>query len=71
MAIRRRKLDQQLTAMIIVRVGFLVVMTLPYVLQRIYTISVIINKDALIHKAIVQLIGAVTISLFYLSYSIG
>ncbi|CAF5084844.1 unnamed protein product, partial [Rotaria sp. Silwood1] len=35
MSINRRKLDQQLSAMILIRVGFLVVMTLPYVLQRI------------------------------------
>jgi hypothetical protein len=69
-SIRRRKLDQQLTAMIIVRVGFLVAMTVPYVLQRIYTLSVVINKNDLVHRAIVQLIGAITISLFYLNYSV-
>ena len=69
-AIRRRKLDQQLTAMILARVTFLVILTVPYVLQRIYTLSVIIDEDNLIHKAIVQLIGAITISLFYLNYAV-
>jgi hypothetical protein len=43
MLIRRRKLDEHLTGMIIVRVEFLVAMTLPYVFQRIYTLSVVIN----------------------------
>ena len=68
--IRRRKRDQQLTAMIIARVVFLVVTTVPYVLQRIYTLSVTINKNDLIHKAIVQLVAAVTISFFYLNYAV-
>lgn len=69
--IRRRKLDQQLTAMIIVRVGFLVVLTTPYVLQRIYTYVVYISKENVVHRAIVQLLGAITISLFYLNYSVS
>lgn len=68
--VRRRRLDQQLTAMILVRGGFLVATTTPYVLQRIYTLSVVINKNDLIHKAVVQLVGAVTISFFYLNYSV-
>ncbi|CAF1005625.1 unnamed protein product [Adineta steineri] len=68
-AVRRRKLDQQLTAMIIVRVGFLVVLTVPYVLQRIYSNVVYISKEDVIHKAVLQLVGSVTISLFYLNYS--
>lgn len=69
-AVRRRKLDKQLTAMIIVRVGFLVATTTSYFLQRIYTLSVVISKTDLIHKAVVQLIGAITISFFYLNYSV-
>jgi hypothetical protein len=68
--INRRKLDQQLTAMIIVRVGFLVTMTIPYVLQRICALSMIINKNDLIDKAILQLAGAITTSFFYLNYSV-
>ncbi|CAF3691230.1 unnamed protein product [Rotaria sp. Silwood1] len=69
MPIRRRKLDQQLTAMIIVRVIFLVVMTLPYVIQRFYTLSTLVIKDSVIRKSIEELIGAVTFSLFYLNFS--
>ncbi|CAF0788469.1 unnamed protein product [Adineta ricciae] len=67
--IRRRKLDQQLTAMIMVRVAFLVVTTLPYVLQRIYSYVVYISKEDAVYRAVIQLVGAITISLFYMDYS--
>ena len=71
MPIRRRKLDQQLTAMILVRVAFLVSMSLSYVLYRIYALSVVINKNDVIHKAVLQLVGAITILFFYLNYSVS
>lgn len=70
-AVRRRKLDQQLTAMIIVRVVFLVLMVLPYAIQRSYALSPLIKDDALVDQAIVQLIGAVTFSFFYLNYAVS
>jgi hypothetical protein len=69
-AIFRRKLDKQLTAMILVRVAFLVVVTIPYVIQRICTIQIQLNDNDYIGKAIMQLIGAITVSLFYLNYSV-
>ncbi|CAF4787086.1 unnamed protein product, partial [Rotaria sp. Silwood2] len=69
MPIRRRKLDQQLTAMILVRVGFLVIMILPYLLQRMYTISTLTTNNSPISQAILQLIAAITISLFNLNYA--
>ncbi|CAF4807382.1 unnamed protein product [Rotaria sp. Silwood1] len=69
MPIRRRKLDQQLTAMILVRVGFLVVMILPYLLQRIYTISTLTTNNSVIFQAISQLITAITISFFNINYA--
>ncbi|CAF3058028.1 unnamed protein product [Rotaria sp. Silwood2] len=69
MPIRRRKLDQQLTAMILVRVGFLVIMILPYLLQRIYALSTLKNNNSPISQAILQLITAITVSLFNLNYA--
>jgi predicted PurR-regulated permease PerM len=69
-AIRRRKLDQQLTAMILARVAFFVVIILPYVLQRIYMLIVTMNKNDLIHNAIVQLFDAITSSLFYVNTAV-
>ena len=69
-AIFRRKLDKQLTAMILVRVAFLVVLTIPYVIQRICTIQIQFNENDCLSKAILQLIGAITVSLFFLNYSV-
>ncbi|CAF1195836.1 unnamed protein product [Rotaria sordida] len=69
MPIRRRKLDQQLTAMILVRVGFFVIMSLPYLLQRIYTFSTLTYDNDVISQAILQLITAITVSLFNLNYA--
>ncbi|CAF1438058.1 unnamed protein product [Rotaria sordida] len=69
MTIRRRKLDQQLTAMILVRVGFFAVTTIPYLLQRIYALSTLTNDSNVISQAIVQLIGTITLSLSYLNYA--
>ncbi|CAF1358187.1 unnamed protein product [Rotaria sordida] len=67
--IRRRKFDQQLTAMILVRVGFLVTTTSPYVLQRIYTYITFMFEDSLIRKSIEQFIETVAFSLFHFNYS--
>ncbi|CAF2850337.1 unnamed protein product [Rotaria sp. Silwood2] len=68
MPIRRRRLDQQLTAMILVRVGFLVVLLLPYLLQRTYTFSTLTYNDSVISQAILQLFTAITVSFFNLNY---
>ncbi|CAF4751072.1 unnamed protein product, partial [Rotaria magnacalcarata] len=65
---RRRKLDRQLAAMIILRVLFLVATILPYTVQRSYTLSTLADDD-LLERAIIQLIGAITFSLFYLNYA--
>ncbi|CAF3351795.1 unnamed protein product [Rotaria sp. Silwood2] len=70
MPIRRRKLDQQLTAMILVRIVFFVVMILPYILQRIFTLGIFIKNDNVIYQAIIQLIGAIIISFFHLNYTV-
>ncbi|CAF3218647.1 unnamed protein product [Rotaria sp. Silwood2] len=69
MPMRRRKLDQQLTAMILVRVGLLIVMISPYLLQRIYTISTLTANNSPIFQAILQLTAAITVSLFNLNYA--
>ncbi|CAF3626434.1 unnamed protein product [Rotaria sp. Silwood1] len=69
MPMRRRKLDQQLTAMILIRVGLLVVMISPYLLQRIYTISTLTANNSPISQAILQLTAAIAVSLFNLNYA--
>lgn len=69
--IGRRKLDKQLTAMIIVRVIILVSFTLPYVIFRIYLYSVDMSSIPPISNAIIQLIDAVFVSIFYLHCSVN
>lgn len=70
MAIRRRKLDRQLTAMILARVAFLVIACTPYVAQRIYSLTILPSIVDPVHQAAAQLVGAITISFFYLNYSV-
>ena len=66
----RRRLEKQLTAMILIRVAFLVVITFPYVIFRIYTLKVYVNPDNLMRRAIMQLISSITYTLFYLNYAV-
>jgi len=66
----RRRLDRQLTAMILVRVAFLVTVTLPYITYHIYSLQSYIDPDDSVGKAIIQLIGTILYSLFYLNYSV-
>lgn len=62
----RRRLDKQLTAMILIRVAFLVSITLPYIVYRIYTYQIDVYPD----DSIMQLLATVTYTLFYLNYSV-
>jgi hypothetical protein len=60
----RRKLDRQLTAMVLTKVAFLVVTTLPFVAFRIYTLNRSIDPNDSVRLAIEQLVYAITSSLF-------
>ncbi|CAF3160740.1 unnamed protein product [Rotaria sp. Silwood2] len=68
MPIRRRKLDQQLTAMILIRVVFLVIMILPYVLERIYAV-IFKAKHGTLYDAVFTLIDDVAYSFFHINYA--
>ncbi|CAF3357361.1 unnamed protein product [Rotaria sp. Silwood2] len=68
MPIRRRKLDQQLTAMILIRVVFLVIMILPYVLERIYAV-IFKAKHGTLYDAVFTLIDDVAYSCFHINYA--
>ncbi|CAF2817518.1 unnamed protein product [Rotaria sp. Silwood2] len=68
MPIRRRKFDQQLTAMILIRVVFLVIMISPYVLERIYAV-VFKTKHGILYDAILILIDDVAYSFFHINYA--
>ncbi|CAF1394314.1 unnamed protein product [Adineta steineri] len=64
----RRRLDQQLTAMILIRIIVFIVLTLPYDIQRMYTYIAKVNESNLLYFAVNNLIGAVLITLFNLNY---
>lgn len=63
-AIIRRRLDRQLTAMVLAKVTFLVITTLPYVIFRIYQINTTISRNDLLRITIEQFITTVTSSVF-------
>ena len=66
----RRRLEKQLTAMILARVAFAAASTAPFVINRIFTIQVHIDPTDVIHRAILRLVESVTYSVFYLNFSV-
>ncbi|CAF2792606.1 unnamed protein product [Rotaria sp. Silwood2] len=66
----RRRLDRQLTAMILARVAFLVLCLIPFIIQRFYVANVQTNPKNDFRIAIEQLVGAINLSLSYLNVSV-
>ncbi|CAF2962080.1 unnamed protein product, partial [Rotaria sp. Silwood2] len=66
--IARRRLDRQLTAMVLVRIIAFVILTLPYAIQRMYTYLAKIDQSNLYLFAINSLVGGVISSLFNVNY---
>jgi hypothetical protein len=52
----RRRLDQQMTAMVLMRVVFFVIFALPYVVYRIYTINSLNPQSNVLQYAVKQLL---------------
>lgn len=71
MPVFRRRLDRQMTSMILIRVVFQTVLTLPYTIQRIYALLYATNRTDVVKTATVNLVGAVTISLLYTNIAVG
>lgn len=68
----RRRLDRQLTAMILTKVAFLVGTTLPFVLFRIYGLNrPPINPQDFVQSATEQLVFSITSSLFYMNSAVS
>ncbi|CAF1081327.1 unnamed protein product [Rotaria sordida] len=65
----RRRLDRQLTAMVLIRIIAFVILTLPYGIQRMYTYLAKIDQSNLFLYAINNLVGAVMSSLFNLNHA--
>ena len=68
--IARRRLDRQLTAMVLTKVAFLVVATLPYIIFRIYTLNIPDHRSDTIRMSIEQLIFVITASLYYIYFAV-
>jgi hypothetical protein len=71
MAVVRRKLDKQLTAMVLAKVAFLVVTISPSIVFRIYLLNVTVDSNNFIHIAIDQLISNIAYALFYVNSAVG
>jgi hypothetical protein len=69
--IERRRLDRQLTAMILARVICLLSLGLPYIIYSLYRSNISIQENDYLSLAIQQLIDAIMLSLFYTNYSIN
>ncbi|CAF3926192.1 unnamed protein product [Adineta steineri] len=65
----RRRLDQQLTAMILIRIIVFIVLTLPYDIERMYTYIAKVNQSNQLYFAIINLTGSVLATLFNLNYA--
>jgi hypothetical protein len=70
MSVVRRKLDKQLTAMILAKVAFLVITILPSIVFRIYILNVTVDPSNSILIAIEQFLSNIAYGLFYINPSV-
>ena len=66
----RRRLDRQLTAMVLVRVIFMIVVTVPFVIDRIYTLTTSSDLQNNLQREIEALVLNATISMFTLNFAV-
>lgn len=67
----RRRLDRQLTAMTLTKVVFLVILTTPFVIFRIYILNVTIGQDEVQRALLNKLIPSITSSMFILNSAVS
>ena len=67
----RRRLEKQLTAMILARVAFAAVSTAPFVINRIFASKFYISPADTVDRAILRLVESVTFSIFFLNFSVS
>jgi hypothetical protein len=70
MPVLRRKLDKQLTAMVLAKVAFFAATVLPSIIFRIYILNVTVSSNNSIRIAIHQLISSIAYALFYVNSSV-
>ena len=66
----RRQLDRQMTAIVFVRVVFLVILTLPYAMYRIYVINFPFSRADRLQYAIGQLLQAIFLTFMRLNFTV-
>jgi hypothetical protein len=66
----RRRLDRQMTAMVLIHVIFFVCLAFPFIIYRIYAINVPVSRNQPIEFATRQLIQAIFTSFATLSYTV-
>ena len=69
--IQRRRFDRQVTAMVLVRVGFFVAFSTPFVVFRTYITNVIVTRENPLQFAIIQLTHVIIISIVGLNYTVS
>jgi hypothetical protein len=70
MAVVRRKLERQLTAMVLAKVTVSVVIAVPSILLRIYVLPVTRNSSDPLQLAIGQLISSISLALYYVNAAV-
>jgi len=66
----RRRLDKQLTAMVLARVCLYVITNLPYIVSEIFRTNMPSNPSDILRIVTIQLISSVTYSIFFVNYSV-
>jgi hypothetical protein len=66
----RRRLDKQLTVMVLARVFLYVITNLPYIISEIFRTNMPPNPSDILRIATIQLVSSVTYSIFFVNYSV-
>lgn len=66
----RRRMDRQITAMVLTRIVFFVLFTFPYITFRIYNVNVVVSQTDLLQFAIIQLVQTIIFSFAALNNSV-
>lgn len=69
--IQRRRLDRQITAMILIHVAFFVFSTVPFIVYRIYVINITQSSMSSLSIAILQLSQQIITSIYNLNFAVS
>ena len=68
--ISRRRLDQQMTAFVLIRVAMLAVLFSPYTIFRTYVLNAHVTQSQSLQYAVTRLIQAIVLSFYWLNISV-